>query len=797
MSEPFDPYRQWLSIPEDQWPPTHYQLLGIPADERDASVINAALLNRTAFVRKFQLGRYAEQAHQILNELSVAAVCLSDAKKRAAYDRSLQPVAPAPSTTPPARPMGIPPLAPPVQSPPVIPVPPPPLSGYQANSSWDPSPIWAAPVHQAPPQPATMFYGQSQPRARGIPPWLLASAVGGVVVILLLFAAIFSTTKSSVPLTDPLANDSTSSVTAADNSKSNDSVADQSTASGSNSNDTTTSESTVTADAAPPPINDRDIKVRDDNSLKMNLVWCPPGRFMMGSPSSDADAQFIERPQVAVELTHGFWLGKYELTQKEWEQTMGSTPWKGSAHFKEGPDYPATVISWSEAIEFCQTLTETERAAGRLGTTEEYRLPTAAEWEYACRAGTTTRYSFGDDVARLSEYAWWGGLNSQGSAKGELYSHKVGQKQSNPWGFCDMHGNVSEWCKDWFDDKLVGGRDPVSSDKYYGILVAHRGGNFLDGANECRSAYRGGFGPKDKQSHVGVRIAMATIVESQSPPDSDSMEPEFDPLSPSSNSPTLTIVGTEAGDEWDDNWLNMKFCWCPKGEFVMGAPSSDKDAAPWEHAQVDVTLTEGFWLAKYETTQRDWDSVMRTTPWKGVYNAKEGDDCAACLVHWAEAVKFCETFTASERKAGRLTAAEEFRLPNEKEWEYACRAGTTSRYSFGDDPDALDEYAWYAANTGNKGENYAHPVGAKRSNAWGLHDMHGNVWEWCRGTFIPTLSGDVAPSKKLARVPVGVHRGGSWRQSALKCRSYCRYDLQPEIRSVDIGFRVALVSSSK
>ena len=209
-------------------------------------------------------------------------------------------------------------------------------------------------------------------------------------------------------------------------------------------------------------------QVRDDNDLKMKLVWCPPGEFTMGSPPSEKDRDFNE-DQVNVTLTKGFWLGKYEVTQDQWKQVMGTTPWKENDkvkdHVKEGDDFPATYVSWDDAVTFLDKLTSQERAAGRLLAGEKYTLPTEAQWEYACRVGakTSTRYSFGNDDSALSDYAWWGGILGAANVKNEQYAHKVGTRKPNGWGLHDMHGNVWEWCLDVYRDKLPGGTDPVVS----------------------------------------------------------------------------------------------------------------------------------------------------------------------------------------------------------------------------------------------------------------------------------------------------------------------------------------------
>ena len=166
----------------------------------------------------------------------------------------------------------------------------------------------------------------------------------------------------------------------------------------------------------------------------------PPGKFRMGSPPEEKDREKSE-DQVDVTIAKSFYLGTTEVTQGQWRTVMVTTPWKGrKGDVREGKDYPATFVSWYDAQEFCKKLGEMENAA--------YRLPTEAEWEYACRGGTTTRFSFGEDERTLGDYAWWGSFIDDGNTKDEFYAHEVGRKKPNPFGLYDMHGNVFEWCED-------------------------------------------------------------------------------------------------------------------------------------------------------------------------------------------------------------------------------------------------------------------------------------------------------------------------------------------------------------
>ena len=242
----------------------------------------------------------------------------------------------------------------------------------------------------------------------------------------------------------------------------------------------------------------------------MRFRWCPPTApktFLMGTPGATDD-----EAAVSVRLTQGFWLGETVVTQSQWQAVMKSAPWKGKDYVKEGSDYPASYISHGDAgdgnleadsaSDFCDLLTERERKAGRLPADWRYQLPSEAQWEYACRAGTTTNFYFGNNQNRLDEYGWFD-KNAHGA--GESYAHRVGLKLPNDWGLLDMHGNLWEWCRDWYQDKLPGGDDPVVLSK--GSYRVYRGGSWDYGASYCRSAYRSWFTPDDRSNRLGFRVA--------------------------------------------------------------------------------------------------------------------------------------------------------------------------------------------------------------------------------------------------------------------------------------------------
>ena len=237
----------------------------------------------------------------------------------------------------------------------------------------------------------------------------------------------------------------------------------------------------------------------EKNSLEMELVLIPPGKFLMGSPANEKDRK-TDAAQVEVTLTEAFWLGKTEVTQGQWVQVMSTTPWQGHSYVKEGRDYAAMYVSWDDAQKFVKKLSQREGVA--------YRLPTEAEWEWSCRAGTSSRWSFGATEKDVTHYAWYGGIgsdvNSKGNTKDEQYVHQVDQKLPNPFGLHDMHGNVAEWCEDVKIDVLPGGTNPKVT--IAGQLRVIRGGSWTADLRRLRSAHRGEAAPASRNGGIGFRV---------------------------------------------------------------------------------------------------------------------------------------------------------------------------------------------------------------------------------------------------------------------------------------------------
>lgn len=466
------------------------------------------------------------------------------------------------------------------------------------------------------------------------------------------------------------------------------------------------------------------------NSIEMKLVLISPGTFTMGSVFNIH--YYPDDPTQQVTLTWSFHMGVYEVTQEQYRRVMGTNP----SSF-EGDQKPVENVSWDDAVAFCRQLSElpAERAAGRV-----YRLPTEAEWEYACRAGTTTEYSFGDDETQLHHFGLYNRYEIEDGS-----TSAVGRRKPNPWGLYDMHGNVSEWCADYYVDTLKGPmtnpRGPASSPKSYhpsyGADRVVRGGSWRTLAQACRSAARYTSASTSRSAFEGFRVAL-----SFSAPLSGA------PVEPSKSSPTLLDI------DLVKNSVGMDLKRISSGRFLM---NENSDAH-------EVILPKPFYMGICQVTQSQYEAVVGHNP-----SAFKAPDNPVDMVSGHDAVNFCLLLSAlsAERAANRV-----YRLPTEAEWEYVCRAGTTTAYSFGNDESQFGEYAWFVRNS----DGAAHSVATKLPNPWGLYDMHGNVYEWCKD------------KESL----IWAIRGGCFYSPAKDSTSVFRFVDQPWHCSRVVGFRVVL-----
>jgi formylglycine-generating enzyme required for sulfatase activity len=584
-----------------------------------------------------------------------------------------------------------------------------------------------------------------------------------------------------------------------------------------------------------------DITVLPGTPLQM--IWVEPGTFMMGSPTSEPDreAAGTDETQHQVTLTKGYWLAKHELTQAQWKAVMGTDP----SNFK-GDNLPVEKVSWEDAKAFCDKLQEQESAAGRVPPGYAYQLPTEAQWEYACRAGTTTAtaygYSLSSNQANFNgDYPYNGGAT--GSYLGKTAN--VGSYAANAWGFHDMHGNVWEWCADWYGDYPTGSvNDPAGAGSGTNRVV--RGGGWYNSGKYCRSALRSwnypglrhyflGFRPSLRATDIGTytdtTAPVVTLIgdaamdwevgkafEEPGYSASDNVDGDltskvvvtgsvdvqvpgsytlvYSATDAAGNTGTaqrvVTVVAGNTSDEDFTVLTDLQMIWVEPGTFTMGSPTSEP--AHWyDETQHQVTLTMGYWLAKHELTQAQWKAVMGTDP-----SRFKGDNLPVEQVSWNDAKAFCEKLQEQESAAGRVPAGYAYQLPTEAQWEYACRAGTTTATAFGDSLSSTQanfdgRYPYNGGATGPYLVKTAN-VGSYAANAWGFHDMHGNVYEWCADWYGSYPTGSVADPEGAGPSPGRVYRGGSWCFDGLYCRSADRHRVIRENRPNYLGFRPSLRS---
>ncbi|HEX2855699.1 MAG TPA: formylglycine-generating enzyme family protein [Opitutaceae bacterium] len=523
--------------------------------------------------------------------------------------------------------------------------------------------------------------------------------------------------------------------------------------------------------------------------VKMEFVLIPAGSFTMGSARNSYD----EKPVHQVTLTQSYHLGKFEVSQEQWEKVMGGNP----SHFK-GAKLPVENVSWEDCQRF---LAELRKKTGR-----QFALPTEAQWEYACRAGTTTTFSCGDDEACLADHSWHSGNSG-------LTTHPVGQKKPNAWGLHDMHGNVFEWCADWYSESYPDGDAVDPQGPSTGERRTIRGGAWLYVTDNHRSSDRGFSPPDYRINEYGLRCVMLTREAETSSAAAESAA-KSDPAAPllsrlekalsEANKLHAEYLLTEAeklvpGDPRlaalrrriavlpapaetlaieIDPGVAMEFVLIRPGTFTMGSNATPLLNEKPAHA---VAITKPFYLGKFEVTQKQWQAIMDRNQsfFKGSEALGDPKQLPVENVSWVLAQSFLAKL--NEKFPGRR-----FRLPTEAEWEYACRADTAGIQSSSDST-LLDTQAWYGGNAGGT----THPVGGKAANAWGLHDMYGNVWEWCQDPFGPYPAGAVQDPTGPTASSSGtrVLRGGAWNNSANHVNATFRYDDGSNILMRYYGFR--------
>ena len=476
-------------------------------------------------------------------------------------------------------------------------------------------------------------------------------------------------------------------------------------------------------------------------------------------------AKAEEHPQHQVRISKPFYIGTYSVTRGQFAKFVAATNYKTDAEtdgkggrgytsdakntreqkpefnwrnpgFPQTDEHPVVNVSWNDTVAFCKWLGAQE------GTT--YRLPTEAEWEYACRAAATTAYYFGDNPDDLASYGnladaafkkQFPDLSFQMSqaSDGYVFTVPVGSFRPNRWGLYDMAGNVWQWCSDWYgqdyykDSPVADPKGPAA-----GASSVRRGGGF-DNPPACgRCSYRGYSEPAGRLDTIGFRV----VREPDSPAASIPPANTPTPSEPTAKLQTIT------------NSIGMKLTLIPAGEFMMGSPGNEPGAHADEHPRHQVKITKPFYLGTYSVTRGQYAKFVSAAGYQtdAEKNGKGGvgatgdakvpfahdpkfnwrnigidqtDGHPVVNVSWNDAVAFCRWLSQQEGKT--------YRLPTEAEWEYACRAGTTTAYFFGGRAEDLGKYAWYGGNS----DGATHEVGLKRPNPFGLYDTLGNAWQWC------------------------------------------------------------------
>ena len=558
-----------------------------------------------------------------------------------------------------------------------------------------------------------------------------------------------------------------------------------------------------------------------DDTCRTTELWLrriPKGTFTMGSPGTEVGREpgDSKETQHQVTLTEDFYIGVFEITQKQYSLIYGSNPskYKGDTRPVECVSYDTIRGTGSTAGTGWPAYGHAVDSGSFLGklrakTGKTFDLPTEAQWEYACRAGTTTALNTGknltstDKDSAMDEAGRYGYNENDG--KGGYSEHtKVGSYLPNAWGLYDMHGNVYEWCLDWYTSDL--GSSAVTDPKgpSSGSHRVLRGGAWSNDAQHCRSAFCGVIYPS---FNYGANLGFRVVLQPNGEPDYLVVNLNTGAVTPSTTGPDLsddTCRTTEL-------WLRR----IPKGTFTMGSPKGEVGREPGssKETQHQVALTEDFYIGVFEITQKQYSLICGSNPsyYKGDTRPVEnvsydtirgtGSATGAGWPTYGHAVDSGSFLGKLRAKTGKT-----FDLPTEAQWEYACRAGTTTALNTGknltstDQDSAMAEAGRYFHNQNDGKDGYSSnhtKVGSYLPNAWGLYDMHGNVYEWCLDWWkedlgSPAVTDPKGPNSGSYRVL----RGGRWGGYARYCRSASRSNDYPSNSSPDNGgngFRVVLL----
>ncbi len=552
------------------------------------------------------------------------------------------------------------------------------------------------------------------------------------------------------------------------------------------------------------------------NGIKLEMVEIPVDTFLMGSPNSETNRNDDEGPQHQVNLK-SFYLGKYQITQEQFQVITGKNP----SNFKGSNKLPVEQVTWYDTVEFCKQLSAK--------TGKNYRLPSEAEWEYACRAGTTTPFAFGqtitpDIVNYNGNYPYGQAIKGQYRAKTTL----VGSLGiANAFGLYDMHGNLWEWCQDeWhksYNGAPIDGNawDDKHDNKTYHVL---RGGSWTSFSNKCRSALRRAYAPINKFNFLGFRVVLDTqnkvniltpkpvtspvieIISNPKPTSKPIDKFEFYTIKVDIKGNFIERKKGQANQYIEDlgNGIKLEMVEIPAGTFLMGTSEketeqeiieikrywNEKDARKWIAYQTPQHQVNAptFCIGKYPVTQKQYQAIIGNNP-----SSFKDDNLPVEQISWHDAVEFCKKLS---EKIGK-----KYRLPSEAEWEYACRAGTTTPFAFGQTitPHIVNYDGNYPYGQAPKGEHRSKTTSVGSlgiANAFGVYDMHGNVWEWCQDIWHDNYKN--APTDgstwedDSGNNAYRILRGGSWYGNANDCRSASRDWLAPDSSYGNNGFRVVL-----
>ncbi len=554
------------------------------------------------------------------------------------------------------------------------------------------------------------------------------------------------------------------------------------------------------------------VPVEYTNSLRMKFRLIPPGEFLMGSTPTEIEAALkdvgddkhaqecikSEAPQHKVILTQPIYLGVNEVTQAEYEKVMGTNP----SHFAltgagkeavaglETTDHPVEMVNWKDVAEFCAKLSKQEKLKpfyfrdGEMITPLNgtgYRLPSEAEWEVACRAGTATKYWIGDQAEDLVRAGWFIG-NSGGR------THAACELKANPFGLYDIHGNVWEWVQDKWDATWYGqfqDKPAINPDAPFhaGFPPGVRGGNWLNSTSNGRSSTRLPIDPWHRYHVLGFRVSLTVEAVRQALKVTGPAMPK-----PVANTPSAPGGDAEKLPAKFTNRLGMEFVLVGKGTAWLGGGSG-------QQGEKKVEMSEDFYVGRYEVTQAEWEQVTGQTP-RNFSRTGVGQDSVKDIpdadlkrfpvenVSWDDAQLFLERLNKQEPSVGWV-----YRLPKANEWEYACRGGPLSDkldsafYFDFDKPtnQLLPDQANFTPEPG-KGLQRTCKVGSHQPNRLGLYDMHGNLHEWCDDE---EKAADAAWHRLL--------RSGAWHDGPGDCRATYRHTGPSSSRDSGFGLRLARV----